>query len=111
MLEAIKEKIADELERLSHELHVTIPNTIRKAVELGDLSENAEYTSALERQQFVQARINHLVQRLSELSKIDINAIPEDRVGFGSRVTLRDLKTNEEVTYTIVSGDYIDIDA
>jgi transcription elongation factor GreA len=111
MLEEIKRKIEEELERLGYELNVTLPAAIRKAVELGDLSENAEYTSALERQQFVQARINHLIQRLSELSKIDINAIPEDRVGFGSRVTLRDLKTNEEVTYTIVSGDYIDIDA
>ena len=87
MLDEIKAKISEELERLGHELNVTIPKAIQKAVELGDLRENAEYHSALDRQKFVQARINHLTQRLHELSKIDVNAIPEDRVGFGSRLT------------------------
>jgi transcription elongation factor GreA len=111
MLEAIKQKIADELERLTHELHVTLPKTIQRAVELGDLSENAEYSSALERQQFVQARINHLSQRMGELSRIEVTAMPEDQVGFGSRVRVRDLETQDEITYTIVSGDYIDLDA
>lgn len=111
MLDEIKQKIADEIDRLMHELQFVLPKTIQKAVELGDLSENAEYTSALERQQFVQARLNHLTQRMSELSKIDLKSIPDDRVGFGSRVRLRDLDTKDEVTYTIVSGDYMDIDA
>lgn len=111
MLDEIKEKIAGEIERLMYELQFTLPKTIQKAVELGDLSENAEYTSALERQQFVQARLNHLTQRMQELSKIDLKAIPADRVGFGSRVKVKDVQNGEEVTYTIVSGDYIDIDA
>ena len=111
MLDEIKAKISEELERLGHELNVTIPKAIQKAVELGDLRENAEYHSALDRQKFVQARINHLTQRLHELSKIDVNAIPEDRVGFGSRLTVKNLDTGDEFTYTIVAGDYMDIDA
>lgn len=111
MLEAIKSKIEAELERLAHELNVTLPDAIRQAVELGDLRENAAYKSALERQQFVQVRIQHLSQRLSELSRIDVATLPADRAGFGSRLRLENLGTGEEVTYTIVAGDYLDIDA
>jgi transcription elongation factor GreA len=110
MLEAIKQKIEDEITRLRHELTVILPKAIQKAVELGDLSENAEYKSALERQQFVQARLNHLTQRAGELSKVDLKALARDRVGFGSRVTLQDLDSRERVTYSIVFGDYIDLD-
>ena len=111
MLEEMRQKLADEIDRLIVELTVTLPKAIQKAVELGDLSENAEYKSALERQQFVQARLNHLTQRASELSKIDPNQIPSDRVGFGSRVTLEDTDNGEVVEYTIVFGDFIDLDA
>jgi transcription elongation factor GreA len=80
-------------------------------VEHGDLRENSEYKSALERQQFVQARLNHLTRRAGELSKIDISQIPADRIGFGSRVTVVDMRTREEETYSLVFGDYIDIDS
>jgi len=111
MLEEIKQKLEDEIERLMKELTVTLPRAIQKAVELGDLSENAEYKSALERQQFVQARLNHLTQRMSELSKIDATKIAPDRVGFGSRVKLRDTATGAEVSYSLVFGDYIDLDS
>jgi transcription elongation factor GreA len=110
MLEVIKQKLADEIDRLTHELTVILPDAIRKAVELGDLSENAEYKSALERQQFVQARLNHLTQRAGELSKIDATALASDRIGFGSRVKLQDLATKEIIEYSIVFGDYIDLD-
>jgi transcription elongation factor GreA len=110
MLEVMKQKIADEIDRLMHELTVTLPKAIQKAVELGDLSENAEYKSALERQQFVQARLNHLTQRAGELSRIDVNAIPPDRVGFGSKVRLRNVQSEEVVEYNIVFGDYIDLE-
>jgi transcription elongation factor GreA len=111
MLEQIKKKLEDEIERLMKELTVTLPKAIQKAVELGDLSENAEYKSALERQQFVQARLNHLTQRMSEISKIDTSKISADRVGFGSRVKLRDQQSNAEITYSLVFGDYIDLDS
>ena len=111
MLEEIKEKLEGEIERLMKELTVTLPIAIRKAVELGDLSENAEYKSALERQQFVQARLNHLTQRMREISKIDTSMISPDHVGFGSRVKLRDVENNSEITYSLVFGDFIDLDS
>ncbi|HET9440865.1 MAG TPA: transcription elongation factor GreA [Longimicrobiales bacterium] len=111
MLEEIKKKLEDEIERLMKELTVTLPKAIQKAVELGDLSENAEYKSALERQQFVQARLNHLTQRMSEISRIDTSKISPDRVGFGSKVKLRDVQNQQEITYSLVFGDYIDLDS
>jgi transcription elongation factor GreA len=111
MLEELKNRLGEEIERLTHELQVTLPESIKKAVEHGDLRENSEYKSALERQQFVQARLNHLARRMGELSKIDLSEIPDDRVGFGSRVTVTDMRTREEETYTLVFGDYIDLDS
>ncbi len=111
MLEELKNRLGEEIERLAHELQITLPEAIKKAVEHGDLKENSEYKSALERQQFVQARLNHLTRRMGELSKIDLSVIPEDRVGFGSRVTVTDMRTKEEETYTLVFGDYIDLDS
>src|SRR6202008_2069332 len=111
MLEELKNKLGQEIEGLSHELQVTLPRAIRTAVEHGDLSENAEYKAALERQQFVQARLNHLTRRLGALSKLALPEIPVDRIGFGSRVTVTDLRTRDEETYTLVFGDYIDIDS
>ena len=110
MLDELKNRLGEEIERLSHELQVVLPKAIKTAVEHGDLSENAEYKSALERQQFVQARLNHLTRRMGELSKIDLSEIPTDKVGFGSRVTVVDMRTREEETYTLVFGDYIDLD-
>ena len=110
MLDEIRQKIEDEIETLSRELHFELPDRIGKAVALGDLRENSEYKSALERQQFVQARIGHLTRRVSELSQIDVEGMPPDRVGFGSRVTLHDYTLGEDVTFTIVVGDYIDLD-
>jgi transcription elongation factor GreA len=111
MLEVMKQKIADEIDRLMHELTVTLPKAIQKAVELGDLSENSEYKSALERQQFVQARLNHLTQRAGELSRIDVNAIVPDRIGFGSKVRLQNVGNDEIVEYNVVFGDYIDLES
>lgn len=111
MLEEMKQKLADEIDRLIVELTVTLPKAIQKAVELGDLSENAEYKSALERQQFVQARLNHLTQRAGELSRIDATTISPDQVGFGSRVKLIEPATNDQVEYMIVFGDFIDLDS
>ncbi len=110
MLEEIRQKLEDEIELLVTELNVELPEIIRKAVELGDLRENAEYKSALERQVFVQARLNHLSQRMQEISNIDVKAMPADRVGFGSTVKVRDFHLDEEVTFTIVTGDFMDLD-
>ena len=105
MIEELKRKLGGEVEKLQHELNVTLPNEIRKAVELGDLRENSEYKAALERQQFVQARLGHLTQRLSKLSSIDQSQIPTDKVGLGSRVVVEDEKTKQRETYNLVFGD------
>jgi transcription elongation factor GreA len=108
MLEELKRRLGDEVEKLQHELNVTLPFEIRKAVEHGDLRENSEYKAALERQQFVQARIGQLHQRLSKLSSIDITQIPPDKVGLGSRVVVEDEKTKEREVYHMVFGDAVE---
>lgn len=110
MLERLKEKLGGEVEKLQHELNVTLPNEIRKAVELGDLRENSEYKAALERQQFVRARLEQLRQRLSKLSQVDMSQIPLDKVGLGSRVIVECQETNTQETYTLVFGDSDDFD-
>ncbi|MEX2527328.1 MAG: GreA/GreB family elongation factor [Gemmatimonadota bacterium] len=111
MLDEIREKLEGEIEKLTFELNVTLPEAISKAVELGDLRENSEYKSALERQQFVQARISQLTQRMSELSKIDVTTMPMDRVGFGSRVQVEDVESGESHDFTLVAGDFMDLEA
>ena len=108
MIEALKQKLGDEVEKLQYELNVTLPNEIRKAVEMGDLRENSEYKAALERQQFVQARLGQLHVRLSKLGSIDITQIPTDRVGLGSRVVVEDEKTKEREEYHLVFGDAVE---
>jgi transcription elongation factor GreA len=111
MLEAIIGRLEEEVQRLQEELTVELPDRIRAAVELGDLRENADYKSALERQQFVQARLNQLTARLRELSNIDVSSIPRDRVGFGSWLKVRNTASGDEHEYTIVAGDFMDLDA
>ena len=108
MIEELKQKLGAEAAKLQHELNVTLPNEIRKAVEHGDLRENSEYKAALERQQFVQARLGHLMQRLSKLSSIDPSQIPEDKVGLGSTVVVQDEKTGKRETYNLVFGDAVE---
>ena len=110
MIEELKEKLQGEVERLQHELNVTLPQEIRKAVELGDLRENSEYKAALERQQFVQARLGQLRQRLSKLSQIDVAQIPNDKVGLGSRVTVKDVKSGVMEVYHLVFGDAVEFE-
>ena len=105
MIEALKEKLSGEVAKLRHELNVTLPQEIRKAVEHGDLRENSEYKAALERQRFVQARLGQLMKRLSKLSDIDVTQIPTDRVGLGSRVIVEDSVTEVRETYELVFGD------
>ena len=110
-MDEIREKIESEIEALTSELKVALPERISRAVELGDLRENAEYKAALERQQFVQARIGQLSKRMSELSKIDVDAMPMNRIGFGSRVTIIDMELEEEMCLTLVVSDLMDLEA
>ncbi len=110
MIEELKQKLHGEVERLQHELNITLPAEIRKAVEHGDLRENSEYKAALERQQFVQARLGQLRQRLSKLAQIDVAQIPDDKVGLGSRVVVEDERSKSRETYHLVFGDAEDFD-
>src|SRR5216117_3892020 len=110
MIEALKQKLGEEVQRLQYELNVTLPQEIRKAVEHGDLRENSEYKAALERQQFVQARLGQLRQRLSKLSSIDPTQIPADRVGLGSKVVVEDQRTGAKETYHLVFGDALEFE-
>ncbi len=110
MLDELLNKLNSEAEVLLHELNVILPAHIETAVALGDLKENSEYHAALERQQFVRARLDHLSRRLAEISKMDMDAIPENRVGFGSQVELLDLDDETVEKYTIAFGDFIDFE-
>lgn len=110
MIEELKAKLAAEAEKLQHELNIILPAEIRRAVEMGDLKENSEYKAALERQQFVQARLGQLHQRLSKLSSIDITQIPSDKVGLGSEVLVEDEKTGEKEKYNMVFGDSVELE-
>ena len=111
MIREMQEKLGKEIEALSHELTITLPQAIATAVAMGDLRENSEYKAALERQQFVQARLGQLHQRLSQLSQLANHEAPVDRVGLGSRVTVKDLETGDTDTYTVVLAEMMDIDA
>jgi len=110
MIEQLKASLGAEVERLQHELTIVLPQEIRKAVEHGDLRENSEYKAALERQQFVHARLGQLRQRLSKLSQIDITQIPPDKVGLGSEVVVEDESTGEKETYSLVFGDSVEFE-
>lgn len=110
MIEQLKIKLGEEVEKLQHELNVVLPREIRRAVEMGDLRENSEYKAALERQQLVQARLGQLRQRLSKLSSIDIAQIPADKVGLGSQVVVKDEATGEKETYSLVFGDSVEFE-
>ncbi len=107
----MRDKLGREIDQLSHELNVLLPQAIAQAVALGDLRENSEYKAALERQQFVQARLGQLHQRLNQLTQLANTEAPTDRVGLGSRVTVLDLETNETDIYTVVLAEMMDIDA
>ena len=111
MISEMREKLSREIDQLSHELNVTLPQAIAQAVELGDLRENSEYKAALERQQFVQARLGQLHQRLNQLSQLAGTEAPVDRVGLGSRVTVLDLDSNDVDEYMVVLAEMMDIDA
>ena len=111
MLEKIRSQIEAEITGLMHELHVDLPERIKIAREHGDLRENAEFKAAKERQGFVEARLNHLTTRMTELSKIDVKDMVYDKVGFGSTVTIHDIDLDEDFPFTITAGDFIDLDA
>src|SRR5438270_12369230 len=103
-----KKKLQEEITSLEYELRNELPREILKARAHGDLSENAEYHAAKERQGFVNARLNQLKKRMAEMSMVDFSKIPHGRVGLGSTVVVLDVKKDEEITYYIVTSEEAD---
>ncbi len=109
MPEHIKKKLQEQITQLEYELTTELPAEIKKAVALGDLSENAEYHSAKQRQEFVNARLGQLKKRMGELAMVNLANIPHDKVGFGSTVVVFDSTKNEELTYKLVTSEESDV--
>jgi transcription elongation factor GreA len=104
----LRKKLQDEIATLEYELRTELPREILRAREHGDLSENAEYHAAKERQGFVNARLGQLKKRLAEFAMVDLSKIPRDRVGLGSTVVVLDVQKDEEVTYYLVTSEEAD---
>lgn len=108
-MEDLKKKLQEEIAALENELRVELPKEILKARAHGDLSENAEYHAAKERQGWVSARLGQLTNRLREISMIDMSKIPRDRVGLGSTVTVLDVIKDEQIRYKLVTSEDVDV--
>ncbi|HMG74393.1 MAG TPA: transcription elongation factor GreA [Pyrinomonadaceae bacterium] len=104
----IKKKLQAQLDELESELFVSLPKEIKRAREFGDLRENSEYQTALQRQTMVKARIRELRQRMSEVGSIDLSKLPRDKASYGSTLVLYDAERNEEVTYRLVTPEETD---
>ena len=107
-LAKIKERLQEEVQTLEHELNHELPKELMRARAHGDLSENAEYKYAKERQGYISARLGQLKKRLADIGMLNLNNLPQDRVGYGSRVWLLDLKKSVEVEYKLVTPEEAD---
>src|SRR3974377_554555 len=105
MPEHIKRKLQEEIQALERELNHELPKELKRAIALGDLSENAEYHMAKQRQEFVPARLGQLKKRMSDLSLINVNNIPRDRAALGSTVKVYDSTKDEEIEYKLVTSE------
>src|SRR5271154_6188334 len=109
MPEQVMKRLAEEIKQLEYELTTELPAEIKKAVALGDLSENAEYHMAKQRQVFVNAGLGQLKKRMAELSLVNLSNIPHDKVAFGATVVVFDTTKNEELTYKLVTSEESDV--
>ena len=109
MTEHIRKRLEDEIQQLEHELNHELPKELKKAVALGDLSENAEYHMAKQRQEFVRARLGQLKKRMAELSMVNLANIPKDRVAFGATVLVYDGAKDEKIEYKLVTSEESDV--
>jgi transcription elongation factor GreA len=109
-LAKIKKKLQQEIDSLEHELNVDLPKEIAIARAHGDLSENAEYKYAKERQGYVNAKIGHLKKRMGDLGMLNLTNIPKDRSGYGSRIVVMDVQKNLEIEYKLVSIEEADVE-
>ena len=108
-MEDVIKRLQGEISLLEVELRVELPREILKARAHGDLSENAEYHAAKERQAYVHARLGQLHARLREISMIDVSKIPHDRVGLGSTVVVLDIDKEEQIRYKLVTSEDVDV--
>ena len=104
----IRRKLEEEMRTLEHELNTELPKELMKARAHGDLSENAEYKYAKERQGYLSARLGQLQKRLADVAMLNLNNLPHDRIGYGSRVWLLDLQKSVEVEYKLVTSEEAD---
>jgi transcription elongation factor GreA len=109
MTEHIKKKLQEEIEVLERELNFELPKELKKAVAMGDLSENAEYHMAKQRQEFVRARLGQLKKRMGDLSLVNLNNIPKDKAGLGSTVKVYDNTKEAEIEYRLVTSEESDV--
>ena len=109
MTEHIRKRLEEEIQQLERELNHDLPKELKKAVALGDLSENAEYHMAKQRQEFVNARLGQLKKRMAELSLVNLSNIPRDKAGFGSTVVVYDSTKDEEIEYRLVTSEEADV--
>ncbi len=105
----IIQKLQEEIQALERELNHDLPRELKRARAHGDLSENAEYIMARQRQDYVAARLGQLKKRVAEISLINLNKIPKDRVAFGSRVVLYDVDRDSEIEYKLVTSEESDV--
>lgn len=108
LADKIKKKLQDEIAQLEHELHDELPKEIKVARAHGDLSENAEYKYAKERQSFVSARLGQLHQRMADISMLNLNNLPRDRAAYGSRVVVLDVAKSTKIEYKLVTQEDAD---
>lgn len=104
----LRQKLEEELRTLEHELNHELPKELLKARAHGDISENAEYKYAKERQAYISARLGQLQKRLADVSMLNLNNLPRDRAGYGSRVWLLDLQKSAEIEYKLVTTEEAD---
>jgi transcription elongation factor GreA len=108
-MQDIMKSLQEQIKALEYELTNELPAEIKKAVAMGDLSENAEYHMAKQRQEFVNARLGQLKKRMAELSLVNLANIPRDKAGFGSTVVVFDSGKDEELTYKLVTSEESDV--
>jgi transcription elongation factor GreA len=106
---SIIQKLQEEIQTLEHELNHELPKELKRARAMGDLSENAEFIMAKQRQDYVGARLAQLKKRLADLSLVNLNNIPKDRIAFGSKVILYDLDRDAEIEYRLVTSEEADV--
>jgi len=104
----IKKKLQDEIAALERELHDELPKEIKVARAHGDLSENAEYKYAKERQGYVAARLGQLHQRMADLSMLNLNNLPKDRAAYGSKIVVLDVAKDARIEYKLVTVEEAD---